>query len=211
MHTSIQVWMTGEYGDIQDPNSPAHILGAVRHRLFKEEMGLLNSLHMHARFTRYEPPIGGRFPKEIYDQIISEVQTILTSMSLMAHATESVDDLLPEKALSSATSSVSSSSDLPAVDRPSWIRNLAHLAKSADFNSHKVTSVLCNLSAAVSSSQPLPPYLSLPQQFPLARKLRETNETVMHIQNVQDPVFPAFVSLEVLSSMVSLSLRDLVR
>ena len=51
---------------------------------------LLAGLRMHSHFGTFEPPIGGKFPKETYDNII-EVQRILTNMSLMAHTTQNLD------------------------------------------------------------------------------------------------------------------------
>lgn len=72
-------------------------LSVVRRKLFKEEMGLLNTLRMHSHFTRYEPPIGGKFPKEPYNRVISKAQRLLTSMSLMVSITRNLERLYPSK------------------------------------------------------------------------------------------------------------------
>jgi len=197
MHTTIEYWLSRELGNAEDAGSPGYELQAARHKIFKEEMMLLNSLRMHSHFSTFEPPIGGKFPKKTYDEIISEVQRILTSMSLMAHTTQGLE-----------TGSVDGTN---YKDNDPWRARLADIAlKSADFNSHSITSLLCLLSAAIMNSQPLPPYLSTPDSFPLARQMQKVDDELLSIRHIEDPSFSAFVALEVLRSVVSFSLQDLV-
>ncbi|KAJ5771702.1 hypothetical protein N7520_002231 [Penicillium odoratum] len=199
MHTTIELWLGNELGDINDKNSPAHQLLHSRHKIFKEQMMLLTSLRMHSHFSTYEPPIGGKFPKQIYDNIISEIQRMLTSMSLMAHTTQSLEALGIEPE--------SPDSD----DGDKWKARLAEIAlQSADFNSHRITSLLCHLSAAIANAQPLPPYLSMPESFPLARQMHQIDDELLSIRHVRDPAFSAFVSLEVLRTVISFNLQDLI-
>ncbi|KAJ5216746.1 uncharacterized protein N7469_011611 [Penicillium citrinum] len=197
MHTTIEYWLSDELGNSEDTGSPGYELQAARHKIFKEEMMLLNSLRMHSHFSTFEPPIGGKFPKKTYDDIISEVQCILTSMSLMAHTTQGLE-----------TGSVDGN-NYQKTDP--WRARLADIAlKSADFNSHSITSLLCLLSAAIMNSQPLPPYLSTPDSFPLARQMQKVDNELLSIRHIGDPSFSAFIALEVLRSVVSFSLQDLV-
>lgn len=199
MHTTIELWFSAELGNLADSNSPAKSLQASRRKIFKEEMLLLASLRAHSHFSTYEPPIGGKFPKQIYDNIIAEIQRILTSMSLMAHTTQSLEALVVESDHSS-----------PETDNQ-WMSQLAEIAlKSTDFNSHRITSLLCHLSAAITNGQPLPPYLSTPDSFPLARQMQKIDGELLSIRHIEDPAFSAFVSLEVLRSVVSFSLQDLI-
>ncbi|KAJ5110458.1 hypothetical protein N7532_000993 [Penicillium argentinense] len=199
MHTTIELWFTGDLGNADDKTSPGHQLLVSRHKIFKEEMMLLTELRMHSLFSIFEPPIGGKFPKQIYDNIIGEIQQILTSMSLMAHTTQGLDTL--------AIESEHSGHD----GNEQWMARLAEIAlKSADFNSHRITSLLCHLSAAIMNSQPLPPYLSTPDSFPLARQMQKIDDELLSIRHIEDPAFSAFVSLEVLRSVVSFSLQDLI-
>ncbi|OQD89943.1 hypothetical protein PENANT_c002G04673 [Penicillium antarcticum] len=73
MHSTIELWLSNELGSIQDKSSPANNLQSSRHKLFKEEMMLLTGLRAHSHFSTFEPPIGGKFPKETYDSIIAEI------------------------------------------------------------------------------------------------------------------------------------------
>ncbi|PWY93874.1 hypothetical protein BO94DRAFT_612428 [Aspergillus sclerotioniger CBS 115572] len=203
MHTTIELWLTGELGVAEDVSSASYTLERSRHKVFKEEMILLNSLRMHSHFSTFEPPIGGKFPKSTYDQIISQIQRMLTSMALMAQTTQNLDAL---------STSDSSSQDQPESNDDKWVSRLAAIAlQSPGFKSHKITSLLCHLSASVLNSQPLPPYLSTGDTFPLARELQRIDEEMLSIRHVQDPAFSAFVCLEVLRSVVSFTLDNLLR
>lgn len=168
---------------------------------------LLTALRMHSHFSTFEPPIGGKFPKKIYDDIIAEIQRILTCMSLMAHTAQSLEVLSIEhtQSLSAAQSSESEKKE------NAWMAQMASIAlKSADFNSHRITSLLCHISASIANAQPLPPYLETPSSFPLARQMQRIDEGLLSIRHIEDPAFSAFVALEVLRSAVSFGLKDLL-
>lgn len=160
---------------------------------------LLNQLRMHSHFSTFEPPIGGKFPKHVYDAIISEIQRMLTSMALMAQTTQNL------------TAFAFDHRDSKDPENR-WVSRLAEIAlKSADFKSHATTSLLCHLSASILNAQPLPPYLSTGDSFPLARQLQRIDGELLSLRHVEDPAFSAFVSLEVLRSVLSFSLKDLLR
>jgi Aromatic acid exporter family member 2 len=189
MHTTIGIWIEGTQSDIQPL---PHLLAETRRKLFSEEMTLITAMRTFSQFTVYEPPIGGKFPKSTYDSIISEIQSIVISMALMAKIPEGLDVMSRQQ-------------------EQRWLHHLANVIDSTDFESHNITSLLCHLSAAVSAGTSLPPYLSPPEPFPVARKLRELNDGLLDRKNVQDPAFSAFASLEVLSSMVNKNLAELIR
>jgi hypothetical protein len=203
MHTTIEVWMNEEQEDINDKEPPARLLEGVRNRLFTGEMSLLASLQAYSHFTTFEPPIGGKFPKQAYDNIIAESEKIVICVALMAQATRALEYLSKQPPAPTVSGSKN--------HEGAWIRDLATLVKSTDFNAHKVTSLLCHLSAAVSNGQALPPYLAPPDPFPMARQLRKLSDRLMDIRNVEDPGFSAFAAMEVFSSMVNSSLGELVR
>lgn len=88
---------------------------------------------------------------------------------------------------------------------------LAEIAlESANFNSHQTISLFCRLSAATTNAQPLPPYLSIPESFSLARQMQKIDDKLLNVSLVEDPSFPAFVALEVLRSVATFSLQDLL-
>jgi Aromatic acid exporter family member 2 len=192
MHTTIEVWIhEAESGT----HSPPRILDDARNRLFAEEMSLLTALWTYHNFTVYEPPVGGKFPKATYDRIVSGVQTIVISMALMVQTTRGLNELSTQT-------------------EERWLRRLANVIKSADFNAHITTSVLCHLSAAVSNGSALPLYLSPPEPFPLAwklRKLSHAGDGLLDMKNTEDSTYSAFASLEVSSSTMNSSLARLIQ
>lgn len=193
MHTTIKLWI---HEAENDPAS-ADFLEAAKDQLFAESMSLLRMLKINSHFTTYEPPLGGKFPKSIYDAITSEIQDIVISLTLMTQRL----NCLPDPSLSRK--------HLEKED--GWIRQLSKAVKSTDFDSHAVTSVLCHLSAAVSNGLKLPPYLSPRGKFPLARKVKQLNDSLLHVTNSDDPAFAEFAYLEVLSSLMDSNLTKLIR
>ncbi|KAL2818696.1 hypothetical protein BJX63DRAFT_383800 [Aspergillus granulosus] len=204
MHTSIELWMNGELGNVQDAQSASRKLEKMRHAIFKEEMMLLNALRMLSHFSKFEPPVGGKFPTADYDDIIAEIQRMLVSMTLMARTAQSLQ--IPTR------TSTDLNTDSITDPATRWSTRLATIAlESSDFKSHSITSLLCHLSSSIANAQPLPPYLSAGDLFPLARRLREVDGGLLSIRHVEDPAFSAFVAMEVLRSVVGCELGGLLR
>lgn len=189
VHTTVQVWISDQPD--QAKKAFPH-LDAAKQQLFAEQMRLMTALRVQSNFSRFDFPLGGKFPVTTYNNIVSEVQTAMMSMSLMAH-------LIKEEHHSSASA------------KGTWLQSLARTIESTNFNSHINTSLLCQLSAAVSNGLALPPHLSPPSTFALARELRRENVELLSIENADDITFSTFVSLEVLSALLSMSLTSLVR
>lgn len=216
MHNTIEIWMrsgisNGRFSGVsQNPAKISRQLSAVRQKLFKKEMMLLNTLRTHSHFTKFEPPIGGKFPKKTYDNLIAEAQRLLTSMSLMVSTTQNLERQYPSNQISQESTATATAEDTNEEEK--WISHLARIAfRSSDFKSHITSSLLCHLSASLTNAQPLPPYLRTPYSFPLARRVQKIDKELLNIRHVQDPAFSAFVSLEVLRSVVTWTLRDLLR
>ena len=66
--------LRGEYEDLEDKNSLAYALEKARVKIASKEFALLAALGQHSAFTAFEFNVGGKFPKEIYDTIIAQVQ-----------------------------------------------------------------------------------------------------------------------------------------
>lgn len=195
---------SGISNGVQNSSHISRKLSGTREKLFKEEMRHLNTLRTLSHFTKFEPPVGGKFPKKTYDSIISETQRLLNSMSMMVSTTQNLENLYPSRRLEFSTPST--------AEEEQWISHLARIAfRSSDFKSHLTSSLLCHLSASIMNAQPLPPYLRTPSSFPLARQIQKIDKELLNIRHVNDPAFSAFVSLEVLRSVVTWTLRDLLR
>lgn len=204
MHTSVKIWINEQQGDMNERLSPGRLLQASSRSLFSKQMALLAHIQSLIHWTTYESPIGGKFPQAIYQSAVSDMQMLATCMALMSHTTRDVDLSLPN-------SELGDSGPKPTGLDEKWIHQLTRAIGSSEFDSHITTSLLCHLAGAISNNSALPPYLSPPEHFPLARKLREINAHAMHIENIQDPTFSAFACMEVTTSLVSSRLKNLVK
>ena len=213
MHTTVEVWL-GELDSsigngtvaIQGRKGSHEKLAKHRQKLFKEEMLLLNALRAHSHFTTFEPPIGGKFPKQTYDALISETQRMLTAMALMAHTAQNLSNPGPHPHTQQNQSQACNQRE------STWSTHLTHIAQaSPTFNSHIPTSLLCHFSASLTNAQPLPPFLAAGVLFPLAREMRKIDSKLLSIRYIEDARFSAFVALEVLRSILGVSLRELLR
>jgi hypothetical protein len=70
MHETVMSRIRGDEGDPTDKTSPGYRLAKARNKVFAKQMLLLQGLKMHSSFVRWQPHIGGKFPRKQYDIII---------------------------------------------------------------------------------------------------------------------------------------------
>ncbi|EED24191.1 conserved hypothetical protein [Talaromyces stipitatus ATCC 10500] len=239
-HTNSALWFSGGLRDgLRDPQALLRQLERVIRRLFRKEMVLLDELREYSHFSKFEPAIGGKFPRRIYDDIILEVQCSLTAMALMVKTTQSLEKLLPlplpqepttsaeqttnhEQKIEQQTEQDEGRKESLRLGEPKdkaekkrqekeWFTQLGKVAlETVDFKSARLASFLSHLSASVTNKLPLPPYLSAPSSFPLSRRMQKMNKNLLHVRYLEDPAFTAFITLEVLRSIVAWCMRDLL-
>jgi hypothetical protein len=76
MHEQVMGRIRGELGgdEESDKESPGYQLVKARNKVFAKQMLTLQGLKMHAGFVKWEFPLGGKFPKDEYEKIISYVE-----------------------------------------------------------------------------------------------------------------------------------------
>lgn len=74
VHSTVKGRVLGSEGSMELNDAPGRKLDKFRLKLFSKEVALLAGLGEHAAWTAWEPTFGGRFPKEIYDDIVREVR-----------------------------------------------------------------------------------------------------------------------------------------
>lgn len=57
------------------------------------------------------------------------------------------------------------------------------------------------------NGQPLPPFFTVTEAFPLAKQLQRLNYELLHIKNARYPAFVAFIALEVLKTTFNKALK----
>ncbi|KAL8391772.1 hypothetical protein RB595_002109 [Gaeumannomyces hyphopodioides] len=133
--------------------SPAHHLAKVRHKIFGKLMLLLPSLESHSDWQSWEPTIGGRFPREVYDDILLRSNRILNYLTLMSYT-----------ATRSPHSGPSASSRPSSADER-WVRTLRAVLDEVQPAHHQIVSTLALLSNALLSGQSLPPFIQMPSLY----------------------------------------------
>ncbi|TAQ84624.1 hypothetical protein B7494_g7055 [Chlorociboria aeruginascens] len=199
VHSTIRTRLHGTEGDMESKNSPGRRLQKVRRRIFEKLILLLPSLRQHADWQKWEPTIGGKFPRDSYEGIILRSTNIMRYLSLMAYATDSWSD-----------NDESAYPNTQPGRRRAWLVDLTKLIDNVGGTSHQITSILSLLSASVKQGVALPPYLELPKPYNLSRRLEALDRGILDSKNVEEPGYSSYAVAQVASSLVIDDLARLV-
>lgn len=192
VHTTVETRIQlGSKAKNYTKSSPLYKLDKARRKTFEKLIVMLNLLREHSRFTRFEPPFGGKFPKETYDDLIRSLQTLFNYVALISFSTNAFMDEEGEES--------------------AWIADFRRFASDIKVTSHDLTSTLCLISASVLNKQPLPPYLKIPQSFELATRMHAIDPQLLSIKHVSEPCYAAFAVLEIASSLVTKEMEHIVK
>ncbi len=78
-----------------------------------------------------------------------------------------------------------------------WLSEFAKSRSDINYESHKVTSLLALLSAAMRNGHALPPYLKAPTDFRLSDQLIPGGTHVLDLRNLNEPGFRPVAVIEV--------------
>jgi hypothetical protein len=74
MHEQVMSRIRGDAGDEEnDKASPGYALNKARNKVFAKQMLTLQGLKMHAKMLKWEFPLGGKFPRQDYEDILGYV------------------------------------------------------------------------------------------------------------------------------------------
>ncbi|KAF7909581.1 uncharacterized protein EAF01_003299 [Botrytis porri] len=194
VHSTIHTRMHGREGDMTSKTSPGRRLEKARHRMFGKLLLLLPSLQQHAAWQKFEPTIGGKFPRESYENIIKSCSNIMGYLALMSYTTKAW------------SKDIHTNTDT----RSKWLRDLAAVMDEVEPTSHQITSTLALLSAAISAGVALPPFIQLPQPYSLNRRLESLDSGILDSRHIQEPGYSAYAVMQVASSLVTDDLATLV-
>ncbi|KAI0874439.1 hypothetical protein GGS24DRAFT_346831 [Hypoxylon argillaceum] len=185
--------LKGTGGDRNVKGTPAHQLAKHRVKLFGKLMLLLPSLKQHADFQRWEPSIGGKFPRELYEDIIMRAARINSYLTLLSYtiggggkgtAGMTMTDSLDTAATTASKSNLGSGSQ--PSDGPescAWRDALAVLLANISPTQHSIICTLTLLSNALQSGHSIPPHLKVPRPFELTRQLEALGATMTSDNN----------------------------
>ncbi|TGJ80791.1 hypothetical protein E0Z10_g7977 [Xylaria hypoxylon] len=170
--------LNGTGGDRNVKGTPAHQLAKHRIRLFGKLMLLLPSLKQHADFQRWEPTVGGKFPRELYEDIIQRASRINSYLTLLSYTiggdgkgTRGMTIDMLDLATADSKSNLTNSR--------AWRDALAVLLADISPTQHSIISTLTLLSNALQSGHSIPPHLTVPRPFELTRQLEAICATII--------------------------------
>ncbi|TKA21907.1 hypothetical protein B0A50_08604 [Salinomyces thailandicus] len=182
MHETVRIRLRGGEGDSASKDSPGYKLDKARQKVFSKCSMVLAGLRAQADFVKFDIPIGGRFPTERYQQIITQMQSALDFMVLVSLASSAFEDLQRRN------------------DREhdsEWLVTFRRLIKDANVTSEAITTLLTLMSASLSTGSALPPYLRVPEPYRLASRLDELDKDILSVRHIAEPGYSSFAVMQI--------------
>ncbi|KAI0199723.1 hypothetical protein F4808DRAFT_206234 [Astrocystis sublimbata] len=178
IHSSLKSKLNGTGGDRNVKGTPAHHLAKQRVRLFGKLMLLLPSLKEHADFQKWEPTVGGKFPRELYEDIIQRASRINSYLTLLSFTIGGGGKYTPGVTLTDSldTKDKDAQSTTPPgeddANARAWRDALGVLLRSISPTQHGIISTLTLLSNALQSGHSIPPHLKVPRPYDITLELK---------------------------------------
>lgn len=189
VHETVSARTRGEAKLLEAKESPYHRLEKIATNLLSKSHLLITAMRTSLNYSRWQLSIGGRFPKETYDDMIDDVEGIVRSTALLGYA--------------SRTFAAGADSN-PETE---WTRDFKALSASIGTTSHDITSRLALLSSSLSNGQPLPPYLQPLQPFQLLTKLEALDRDILSVRHLAEPGYAAFAVMQIASRVIIMDLN----
>lgn len=174
---------------LNSKDHPIHRLDRIRHSVFSKSYILLNKLRVGQAFTKWQVSVGGRFPSETYNDIITCAERVLTYTALIGFASASFGP--------SAEGSDTNGTMEQEAKETEWQRDFKRLLSSLAPTSHQITSRLALLSSSVQNGQPLPPYMLPLEPFHLLSQMEQVDRELLSVKHIAEPNYAAFAVLQI--------------
>ncbi|QKX59459.1 uncharacterized protein TRUGW13939_06593 [Talaromyces rugulosus] len=203
VHETMTARARGDEGDLALKMSAGRRLEKARNKVYAKQTLALNGLRVYSQRLRWEIPIGGRFPKERYDEIIDMVNYL--NLVEFASKTFSASSSNPSNHHTSSSLDVTTKENIGS----DWFQDFTKMISTTESTSYQVASILALLSASILNAQPLPPYLKIPRPFSFSDKLKEVDKDILNICHAAEPGYAAFSVLQVSSRCIMGDLQRL--
>ncbi|KAI9667372.1 MAG: hypothetical protein M1821_000187 [Bathelium mastoideum] len=195
VHETMRCRIAGVEGDLDSKESPGRKLEKARLALFTKQTMLLGQMKNVLTFLKWDIPMGGRFPKETYIEILSCVENIQNFTALLSYSTRTFHDIKKS-------------------DDTKWMQDFRELLRTSSVTSNEITSLLSLLSLSITTGQPLPPYMKTPTPFALGRKLESMDRDILSLRHLAEPGYAAFAMMQITTHSIITDIEkllDLVR
>ncbi|QIW95000.1 hypothetical protein AMS68_000518 [Peltaster fructicola] len=177
MHETVQARLRGL--DVQDSGFRLNsVLEKTRRNIWMKCNALLAGLRLRTVVMKYDIPFGGKFPRKQYEDITELLQSMLNFMVLISYASTTFNDM------KDASESQTSKSE--------WLRAFRQLVAHTSDTSHNIATLLSLLGSSVSNSEPLPPYLKVPEPFQMSEQLEQLDSDILSVRHVAEPGYSTF-------------------
>ncbi|KAK4178019.1 hypothetical protein QBC36DRAFT_299736 [Triangularia setosa] len=172
-------------GNADIPGTPAQQLYKVGRKIFGKVMMLVSSMTQHSEWQKWEPTIGGKFPREAYDDIILRSTRIMAYLTLISYTL-----MHPNRVHSSSNNSDTEMDNVEDNENPihsrEWLNALARVLRTLKPTHHSILSTLTLLSNSLLSGQSLPPFLPLPKPYEMTRRLMGLSSSSCYVRHSDD-------------------------
>jgi hypothetical protein len=196
MHETVRARLRGIDDDPTIKGSISQRLEKARRTIFTKTNLLLSGMRARTAFIKFDIPLGGKFPKKQYEQIIEQMQSMLNFMALVSYASTSFQDL-------------QSRTD-DSENQLEWLHTFRKLIGETNVTSQAITTLLTLMSASVANGQPLPPYLRVPEPFRYTEKLDEMDMDLLSVKHIAEPGYASFAVTQLGTKCVIDDLKKLL-
>jgi hypothetical protein len=211
MHEHVLARIRGDAGDEKnDKSSPGFMLNKARNKVFAKQMLTLQAQKMHFGFVKFEFPLGGKFPAKDYEKIVEYVANIVQYTALLGYASQAFTQPSLNPDASDEEASLSAAK-FPKQASAQWLEDFRRVIKDVNVTSHEITTLLSLLSSSIQNGQSLPPYLKLPQQYQLSRKMQIVDSDIFNLRHVAEPGYAAFAVMTISTRCISMDIEKLLK
>lgn len=192
VHETFRARIRGDEGDPRVKTSAGRRMAKARLKVYQKQLLLTTNLRAMADFQKWELAIGGKFPREKYETILTCVENMIRYMALVAFASQTFANPQDE-------------------NQTVWNNDFRRLISSVNLTSHEITSLLSLLSGAITNGSPLPPYLRAPAPYRLSRRLEELDRDILSLRHVAEPGYAAFAVIQIATRCIIRDLEKLLK
>jgi len=196
LHETVRARLRGLDDDPTIKGSVAQRLEKARRTIFGKCNLVLSGMRARAAFIRFDIPVGGKFPRKKYEDIIEQMQSTLNFMALVSYASTSFNDM---QALND-----------DEENQSEWLRTFRKLIGETNVTSQSVTTLLSLMSASVANSQALPPYLRVPEPYQYSKKLDEMDRDLLSVRHIAEPGYASFAVIQLGTKCIIDDLKKLL-
>lgn len=193
-HETVRLRIRDELGDMTSKESPGRKLEKARNKIYSKANLTIQGLRAQSAFLKFDIPVGGKFPRQQYQDLVVHLQSILNFMSLVSLSSYSFTELREEG----------------TEDSLRWLHDFQQLVGEAHMTSEQVTTLLSLVSASVSNGQALPPYLRVPEPWVLASKLDTMDRDILSVRHIAEPGYASFAVVQIGTKFIHDDLRRLI-